>query len=65
MTASALIDAYQNAYRAFFAEEPPPVRKLESGSFSIRFPDGSKRYRKTELVAVTAMMRDMKGSADA
>ena len=60
MTASTLIDDYQNAYRAFFGIEPPPVRKLESGGFSIRFSEGSKRYRKTELAAVTAMMVDLK-----
>lgn len=60
VTSDQVILEYQRNYRAFFGCEPPPVRKLESGSFSVRFQNGSKRYSKSSLAAVSAMMRELK-----
>jgi len=60
ITPDAAIANYQQAYAEFFGTKAPPVRKLESGGFDIRFSDRSKRYSKTDLCAVTAMMLAMK-----
>lgn len=60
VTPDQAIANYRSAYKAFFGCEAPPVRKLESGGFSVRFDDGSKRYSATNLIAVTGMMIELK-----
>lgn len=51
---------FQEAYEAFWGIERPPVRKVESGGFDVRYRDGSRRYTKRHLVAVTGMMLSLK-----
>lgn len=56
---------YEEAYRAFFGKEPPPVRMTSDGGFRVRFADGGKSYSKRELRAVTGMMIDLKDMVNA
>jgi len=59
LTPDQAIANYRSAYKAFFGCEAPLVRKLESGSFSVLFKDGSKRYSKASFAAVTGMMVEL------
>ena len=54
------IRGFQEAYEAFWGTDYPPVRKVESGGFDVRYRDGSRRYTKAALVAVTGMMVSLK-----
>jgi hypothetical protein len=56
---------YEEAYRAFFGKEPPPVRQTGNGGFRVRFAEGGKSYTKRELRAITGMMLDLKDMVNA
>ena len=65
MTASTLIDDHQNAYRDFWGEEPPAVRKRKGGIFEVQYRDGPQLHAKDDFMTLTALMKALKGNADA
>ena len=60
ITPAHAIRNYQNAYAEFFGTKPPAVRKFESGGFDIGFNERTKRFCKSDLLAVTSMMVALK-----
>lgn len=60
MLGTDLADNYQKTYREFFGKEPPPIRRMDSGGYRIRFSDGGKSYSNRELRCVIAMMEALK-----
>ena len=53
------IKQYQRAFKADHGKSAPGVRPLESGSYSVLFAEGPRRYTKQEFEFVTRWFNDM------
>lgn len=61
ITHSDDVTSYQTAYRDFFGCEPPAVRKLSSGGYSLKMGNGDRlKWSRIELRMMTGFYRDMK-----
>lgn len=59
---SDLIRNYQESYEAFFGCEPPSVRKLSSGGYSLKMSNGDRlKWSRIELRMMTGFYLEMKG----